>query len=815
MQRLFPENTFVAPQMPDPKKDLVRLVIAEAPGSDEQEKGIPLVGGAGRWFDNMAAKAGIDRAGLTVTNCISCRPPNNVFPTDPEAKSYISREDADAAIQHCRAKHLDPLLRGRKWKRIDLLGDKPLRLVAGLDGGIFRWRGSPVAVPGLGTDPIAIPTLHPAYIARDQQMIPAVINDLKKPLDQLPEHYKLFPSLDEVRAFNFPEFAFDIETFGWSKDIRCVGLCARPSFSLTVPFRGPYIAELKRIFREATGVIGHNSIQFDHPLLETYDVKVSPECQLWDTMLLQHLCFPDFPHDLEFLASQFTTKPAWKDVDRGAQFYWELRCNRDTDVTLQSFRQLKPLTEQLGLMDLYQNIQVPLAKICRLMTDTGFKVNPNRIGEVRKKLNQEMAQAEMALPEPMRTHEVDVKRRHPAPPGTLGKSGKPVKYILVPAKETVCPWRSTEVKKKYLYSTDEPWCLGLPAQFDPKDPTKVTTGKTALEKLGRKYPEHHRALNALRNLNKWDELLTTFASQEMLSVDRMHPHFNVHGTGSGRLSSSDPNLQNIPESSRFIYVPSHAGWKLLQVDYSGIENRITAYLAGDVARLDRLVRNPKFSEHKLLASRITGVPYDEIEKSADPDSPYIKAKHVVHGCNYGLGPLKAARMYDMDLRETKELFAFWKKEIAPTIRWQERVAEEARRTGVLTTVFGRKRFFYTSSYYTEALSFLPQSTAADIIFRAMIGLMYDRIGWPRERALQVAKVVEALPQPARLLLQVHDALIFEYPPEIEDQLVATVQRVMCQGWAELGGLDFPIGIETGESWGELEPYSNTSLRAGV
>lgn len=801
MRAKFPDNTFVSPKEGWGN----RLVVAEAPGEEESIKGEPLVGGSGRFFDVMASKAGVKRAELTIINTIQCRPPDNVYPTDAAARKYISKDDAHRATSQCYRNHVVPVLRSRHWERIDILGEKPLTTLCG-KYGVSHWSGSPLAVPD-SLDPgktLAVPTFHPAYIARDQSMLPKVVNDLAKGNVPPPEHYDLYPSLDKVQAFDAKEFAIDIESDIKTGKIFLVGLSSKLYHSMTVPFKGAYIGELQRIFRNAEVIIGHNILQFDLPKLREEGVSFSGH--VWDTMLLQHLCFPDFPHDLEFVSSQFTQKPAWKDEARGTGYYWELRCCRDVDVTLQSHQQLLPMLRGFGMESLYSNVQVPLALICREMHLTGFKIDPARIQYVRTKFLGEMQTEEAQLPPEMRTHMVPTKKRAPAPAGTLGKSGKPVKFIMVDAEEEVVPWRSAKQKQEYLYGSTHPWQLGLPPQRDIKS-GNITTGKIALDKLYGK--TRNRALKALRILNQLDELLSTFAKDEMRSVSRLYPHFNVHGTSSGRLSSADPNLQNIPESARYIYVPSDPDWQLVSFDYSQIENRLTAYFAGDSDRLARFAANKDFSEHKHAASLFMGIPYEEVPKDNSKDAPYGKAKRIVHSTNYGAGPRKIANLFDMDFKETKDLQTRWKKEIWATIKWQEECAERAKRDGSLTTPFGRMRWFYTSSYFTEALSFLPQSTAADCIFRAMIGLMYERIGWPVERALRVCEVVEPLPRPARLLIQVHDALVFETPREILPSLIDSVSRVMQQPWRALGGFSIPVGIEVaepGESWGEMKKY---------
>jgi uracil-DNA glycosylase family 4 len=816
MRQRFPDNTFVAPKMGDGNL----LVIAEAPGTEENATGIPLVGGAGDWFNAMAAKAGLKRDDLTLTNCIQCQPPNNVFPTDSEALVYISKPEAYQAIDQCKRNHVLPILKSQPWKQIYLLGDKALRIYAE-KWGINKHRGVPLPIPALGPELRAVATLHPAAIMRDQEMLPVVINDLRKTLEVPPEHYNLYPSLDDVRRFTATEFAFDIETpqyreLGDAAPISIVGLSDGLYRSIVVPFNGPYIDELKRIFKAAKAVIGHNCIQFDLPRLRREGVQIQSQCVVWDTMLLHHLRFPNLGgedktqggHDLGFVGSQFTNKPAWKD-DKGN---FELYCARDVDVTYQVFQQLISLIRQHKLEDLYRNVQVPLARICLLMHDTGFTIDPGQIDGVRVKLQGEMKQLEQALPEDLQSQMKLVNKRYEAPKGTLSpKTGKPVKFLTRQQEETTRPWRSGELIARWLYED-----LKLPLQRDLKT-GEVTTGKMALDKLARHaYKEEPKgkvavgtsaAINALRKLRKYNSLMTLFCKEEMVNAGRMYPHFNPHGTASGRLSSSEPNLQNVPESARFIYVPSKAGWKIIDVDYSQIENRLTAYLAGDTERLERFEKDPKFSEHKFAASVFFDIPLELVEKDNDKDAPYGKAKRIVHGSNYGMGAMKISKMYDMDFKEVKSMLLKWKQTLDKTNKWQEKTAELAKRQGYLATPFGRKRWFYTNKAYTESLSFTPQSTAADIIFRAMIALMHERIDWPLEQVKLVVDHVEPLPEPANLLIQVHDSLVLEAPAEMVPQVVGVLRRVLEQPWKELAGFSVPIGIKVGDSWGLAEEYT--------
>jgi len=166
--QLMSHNHFVPPQEPNPSRDLMRLIIAEAPGKEEARVGLPLVGEAGKFFDGLLVDAGVPRDGLTITNCLSCHPPHNIFPTDWQAWSpkskrrYISKEDGVKAVQHCKEKHVDPLLQNRKWNRVDLVGGQALRIVGGRKGRITKLSGLTLTLPSSEHKARAI--LHPSYL---------------------------------------------------------------------------------------------------------------------------------------------------------------------------------------------------------------------------------------------------------------------------------------------------------------------------------------------------------------------------------------------------------------------------------------------------------------------------------------------------------------------------------------------------------------------------------------------------------------------------------------------------------------------------
>ncbi len=805
MRRLMPNNTFVTPKL----GSTLTVAIGDMPSREDHLTGEPMSGGYGRTFNAVCKKAGVDASELTILNVIQCRGPHDFFPTTKPARCYISEEDGYKAVQHCVNAHLKPLLTTRPWQKVIVLGDQATQWVTEKWASADKWRGSVLPVPMIdSTEPKAIVTFSPQQLIKQQKFFPVVVNDLQKPIRWEDEQYSLFPSLSEVKAFDATEFAFDIETSyegneNGQREIYMVALSAERGRALVVPFTGPYINELRRIFADAAEVVGHNIIQFDLPQLAFHGIGVGPDCVVWDTILMQHLRFPDLPHDLEFVASQFLTKPAWKH-DKGTP---QLYAARDVDANYQIFGPLLNELESAGLLDIYRFVQVPLAKICRKITETGIKIDPARIATVQSRMEQEIHDLEPRLPKELQSYTISKRKRKLAPDGYRDDKGKPKKFIFEEVEEIVKPYRKEQVKKDLLYNQ---W--GLPEQLSPKT-GKVTTDKAALDKLFRRVnspasefynPERAAQLAVLKEISRKEHFLSSFADIEQ-TTERMFPRLNVFGTSSGRLSSSGEagNFQNQPPAARFMYVPDHEDWEMAEVDYSNIENRLTALLAKDprLAKYD----DPKHSDYKVLASRAFNIPYDEVIKDNDREAPYGKAKMAVLGMNYGLGAVKLASLYDLDLQEVKDLMVTWKKEIWPTIEWQKKTVEQARKQGWLATPFDRKRWFYDSDMATKALSFIPQSTAADCIYRAMLGLMYERIGWPESNVKKVVGVYLPLPQPAKMLLQVHDSLLFTYPKSMRYEVLHSIRTVMEQPFKELGGYKIPVAIAVGPSWGEVEP----------
>lgn len=536
--------------------------------------------------------------------------------------------------------------------------------------------------------------------------------------------------------------------------------------------------------------------------------------QIVDIMLCHHLIWPTLPHDLGFLGRQYLTKPFWKkwkaaDAPDGAE---EAYACRDSDGTWQIYLILRrELERNPKLLALYHNVQVPMARICHLMTEIGVMTDPAAAAKMAAKADTIICEGEAEFPEHMRTLMLTKRRKVAAPLGTLtppkyGKKGqllkqKAVKWLYEPYEgEGTSPWRNGPRTAQFLYKE-----LGLKEMTDATG--KVTTGKKALAIAAAKAPpEIAPIVRTITRLRQWAHRKKICSKLTKGVAKRIHASFNVHGTSTGRLSSSGGDdriqLQNITEEMRVLFVPSQPGWLLWSVDFSQMEARLAAWLADDVARAARFDQ-PGFNEYKLAASIFLGIPVDQVEKDKSPDSPYHRAKTIVLGTDRALGARKISMTEDIPEAEVKRMQQVWKSQIPATIKWQERVGAQAKRDKYLNNQFGRRCLFYGGKEYTEGISFGPQSLGFDVIARGMIALMYERIKWPLARVQKVVQVIEPLPEPARLLMQVHDELVGEAPAELVPEVRRVVTKVLTQPWPELGGLSLPVNFAAGENWFEM------------
>lgn len=354
---------------------------------------------------------------------------------------------------------------------------------------------------------------------------------------------------------------------------------------------------------------------------------------------------------------------------------------------------------------------------------------------------------------------------------------------------------STQQLSKVLFET---------LKLEPADKSKKTasghysTAASVLDELSGKHP----AVDLLLEYRELSKLKSTYLDTLPLSINprtkRVHTSFNQAGSVTGRLASSDPNLQNIPTRTELgqrvrLGFVSDPGWTLLSVDYSQIELRIVAHMSGDQAMLEAFRQGEDI--HAATAAAIYDIPLQSVTKEQRRH-----AKAINFGLIYGMSAFGLSRSADLTLGEAENFVKEYFQHFPGVKRYLDGIRQLAARQGFVETLLGRRRYFpnlanpanvmLKNREEREAINAPIQGTAADIMKIAMIRLH-------KELAKSLLK--------ARMLLQVHDELVLEVPLA---ELAATVQLVR-QVMENAFQLEIPLLTEarSGLNWGSLKVIS--------
>ncbi len=433
----------------------------------------------------------------------------------------------------------------------------------------------------------------------------------------------------------------------------------------------------------------------------------------------------------------------------------------DADVTWRLRSVLEKELEENGATKLFRELEMPLVPVLTAMEERGIEVDVELLAKIGAELEIEIAAATKHV------HEL---------------AGGPVNL------------NSPKALGEVLFEK-----LKIHEAAGVKRPKRTQTGwSTDYETLSQNYAEVPIVVQLLefREASKlkstYVDALPRFVNQK---TGRIHCSFNQVTAATGRLASSDPNLQNIPIRSergrklRGAFVarkPDALGeWVLLTADYSQVELRIMAHLAGDEFMCKAFERGEDI--HASTASVIFDVMPGLVTREMRS-----RAKAVNFGLLYGMGPARLARETGLTMIEARQFIERYFKSFPRVRAWREHLLEEARRTGYVETLFGRRRLVpeltsedsRTRSFAENAAVNTPvQGTAADIIKRAMIDL---------EHAICGAK------SNALLLLQVHDELVLEVPTSELDDVRELVRSAM-EGAANLR-VPLKVDFGHGRSW---------------
>jgi DNA polymerase I len=341
--------------------------------------------------------------------------------------------------------------------------------------------------------------------------------------------------------------------------------------------------------------------------------------------------------------------------------------------------------------------------------------------------------------------------------------------------------------------------LKLPVQGKTGITGAASTNQETLEKLAPKHPLPRKILEQ-RGLAK---LKSTYvdALPELVNpaTGRVHTDFNQTVASTGRLSSSSPNLQNVPIRTeqggqiRQAFVPAE-GWLLLTADYSQIELRMLAHFSGDAALRQAFQEDRDI--HTAVAAQIYGVSEDAVTKEMRR-----VAKTVNFGVIYGMSATGLALRLEIPQPEAAKFIDAYFARYPQVLNYQADLLKKCIKTGYVTTILGRRRHIEgirpNSTYQQrnqperEAINMEIQGSSADLMKLAMLAI---------HRRLKHEKAK------ARMLLTVHDELVFETPPEERDRVAALVREEMTTPLGKRLGLQTPLKVDVGvgPNWLEIE-----------
>ena len=631
--------------------------------------------------------------------------------------------------------------------------------------------GSPNAgADNKGKESASSPANSPVKSAPVETSIPETETPLTD-ISSVKTNYKLCDTTEKIQdlisqLFWVPYFAFDTETTSVNvMDAELVGISFaidnHEAWYVPIPADQVKAREIVDMLRpilqnEAVEKIAQNA-KFDYSMLKRYGVEVSDP--LFDTMIAHYLLQPEMQHNMDYLSevylkyrpiptSDLINTKAKKSSESLFDFDEEEKpqtmrevpvdkvmqyCCEDSDVTLQLYKVFKNELKKEKLEKLFYEIEIPLVKVLADMELTGVRIDVAALKESEGILNQELKNIEARITE---------------------LAGHPFNPLSPKAVGTV------------LF--DE-------MKLDPKaKKTKsgqYTTSEEVLQKLRDKSPIIDEILN-YRGVKK---LLSTYIEALPQEINhrtgRIHAQFNQTVTATGRLSSSNPNLQNIPirdelgRELRKAFIPDE-GEVFFSADYSQIELRLMAHLSQDPNMTEAFLSGEDI--HTATAAKIYHLPVGEVTKLQR-----TKAKTANFGIIYGISVFGLASRLNIPRSEAKQLIDGYFVTYPKVQEYMNKSIEVAREKGYVETLFGRKRVLADISSanatvrgYAErnAINAPIQGTAADIIKIAMV---------------RIARRIRKEKLNAKLLIQVHDELNFSVPQNELEKLQALVLEEMA------------------------------------
>lgn len=591
----------------------------------------------------------------------------------------------------------------------------------------------------------------------------------------VPHDYQLVETIEEAEALcaklkASKELSLDTETTSTNAiDAELVGLSfsiqEHEAWYVAIPADKAKAQAMVNVFKplyedESILKVGQN-IKYDYEVLRNYGIDI--QGKMFDTMLAHYVIQPELRHNMDYMAETLLhyetvhieeligpkgkNQKNMRDLDPKQVYEYAAE---DADITLQLKHVLEPKLKEVNAEKLFWDIEMPLVKVLADMEINGVRLDTEQLKQTQQEFTNRMnAYEQHAYQEAGEAFNISSPRQ--------------VGDILFGKMQLVEKPKKTKTGQ-------------------------YVTSEEVLQQLRGKAPIVVDILN-YRGMKK---LLGTYVEALPKLIDKkdghIHTSFNQAITATGRLSSSDPNLQNIPvrdddgKEIRKCFVPDE-GCKWFSADYSQIELRIMAHLSGDENMIEAFREG--FDIHRATAAKIWKEPMEAVS-----DAQRKKAKQANFGIIYGITAFGLAQRMDIPNGEARQLIADYFKTFPKVQAYMEKAKEEARSKGYAETMYGRRRYLPdinsrngTVRGFAErnAINAPIQGSEADIIKIAMINI------WKRFKQ-------EGLR--SKMILQVHDELNFSVYPQEAD----TVERIVMEEMQGAAKLKVPLIADPG--WGD-------------
>lgn len=589
--------------------------------------------------------------------------------------------------------------------------------------------------------------------------------------------YQLVESEEEIerlvsQLLPFSHIVFDTETTStdvYSAELVGVSFCvkAHEAWYLPMPEQKEAcqnrLALLKPLLEDEKRLkIGQN-LKYDISMLQQYGVSVNGP--LFDTMIAHYLLEPELRHNMDYLAEaylNYLTIPIEDLIGRGRtqKTMREVPIDKvveyaseDADITFQLYQKLLPLLKENGVEKLFYDIEMPLVPVLSQMEANGVKIDNLGLQQVSEEFGKEIQNIENQI------YESAGMQFNIASPRQLGE---------------------------VLFEK-----LKIDAKAKKTKTGQYATGEDVLQKLVDKHPIVKQVLD----YRSFTKLKSTYLDALPALVNSrdgfIHTSYNQAVTATGRLSSNNPNLQNIPvrtENGREIrraFVPRSSEYTLLAADYSQIELRIIAHLSGDPVMVEDFRLGHDI--HAATAAKVFHVPLEEVTKQQRS-----RAKAVNFGIIYGMSAFGLAERMELSRHEAAEIIKNYFEEYAGIKEYMDRSIALAKEKGYAETILGRRRYLRDINGSNSvvrgfaernAINAPIQGSSADMIKIAMIGIHQE---------------MKKLQMQSKMILQVHDELVFDAHLDEIETLKAIVNDKMVNAMP----LSVPVVVEinTGDNW---------------